>query len=276
MFPEGSGIDAQVTFVFPQGIAFLNSRSGQFYQPITLLWLGSILKLSTGLKRAVISCSFHLHLTSQNTLASRYRNISRNGKLSLYILYQRSNFTSRSTAMRWLQHVATPALSDSYHKGPVWGCSPIRKGGCLALPDLWWQIYREFPSYRWEHKTQDRWLWPSGIIWDIVPTTINSECLNFRKLGNRYHHFVVSYSKRFLIIWLAVAYVAIYIITSVWCIFSNCYFVLRMLQHKLSKVSVSLLFDAFLIIWLGVAYVARYIVKSSTSSFFFHFCLMHC
>ena len=87
MFPEGSGIDAQVTFVFPQGIAFLNTRSGHFYQPITLLRLGSILKLSTGLKRAVISCSFHLHLTSQNTLASRYRNIRRNGKLLLYILY---------------------------------------------------------------------------------------------------------------------------------------------------------------------------------------------
>ena len=110
---------------------------------------------------------------------------------------------------------------------------------------------------------------PSGIIWDIVPTTINSECLNFRKSGNRYHHFVVSYSKRFLIIWLAVAYVAIYIITFVWCIFSNCYFALRMLQHKLSKVSVSLLFDAFLIIWLGIAYVARYIVKSSIVQFFF-------
>ena len=131
MFPEGSGIDAQVTFVFPQGIAFLNTRSGHFYQPITLLRLGSILKLSTGLKRAVISCSFHLHLTSRNTLASRYRNISRNGKLLLYILYRRSNFTSRSTVMRWLQQVATLALSDRHHKGPVQGYSPINKGGCL-------------------------------------------------------------------------------------------------------------------------------------------------
>ena len=185
MLPEGSGIDAQVTFVFPQGITFLNRRSGHFYQPITLLWLGSILKLSTGLKRAVNSCSFHLHLTSRNTLASRYRNISRNGKLLLYILYQRSNLTSRSTAMWWLQHVATPALSDSYHKGPVWGCSPIRKGGCLALPDLWWQIYRVFPSYRWEHKTQDRWLYlpASSEISSPLPSTLNASTSENQETG---------------------------------------------------------------------------------------------
>ena len=101
----------------------MNRCSGHFYLSITLLRFRSVLKLSTGLKRAETSCSFHptfllkmlLRLIIETSLEMEsFYCIFCTGKLLLYLHVKKHSYVMAATGGNTGRHCQTGITRDQY------------------------------------------------------------------------------------------------------------------------------------------------------------------